>query len=651
MNQYFERRFVIQTIIIISFIILLGKLFFIQIIDRTYFLASENNVLRKVIIYPARGVVLDRHGKILVENIPVYDLEVIPREVKAFDTLNLCKLLGVDKAEFEQRFNEAKEDSPRKPFIIEKQLSVETYARLQERLFSYKGFYVENRTVRSYPRAIAAQLLGYVGEVDDKIIKKKNGFYRQGDYIGLSGIEGSYENILRGQRGVRNVLYDVHNIEKGSYENGKYDTLAVSGEKLISTINGDLQEYGERLMKNKLGSIVVIEPQTGEILALVSSPTYDPNLLVGRERGKNFSKLYTDPYIPLYMRPLQAYYPPGSTFKPVQALIGQQEGLIEPKTVFPGGVGYYAGNHLVKNFHPLPSLDLRGAIEYSSNSYFCHVFHEIIEKGVNLGIAGNFSQWRNYVSRFGFGSPLGIDLPNEKRGRVPTPSLYDKVQGKGHWNSNTIISLAIGQGELDVTPLQMANEMAAIANKGFFYIPHLIKGIGNKNMVEAKYLEKHPVGIDTSYFNVVMDGMQLVVEKGTARAAYLPGLDICAKTGTAENPHGEDHSVFVAFAPRNNPKVAISVIVENAGQGAHWAAPIASLMIEKYLRGTISRPAYEKNIMNASILPPVDSHGKALISPLRKPKADSSRKKDSSENSKLITKKNKVHSGLILSKN
>jgi len=652
MNNYFERRFVIQTIIIIALLILLSRLFYIQIIDKSYFLASENNVLRKIIVYPARGVVLDRNGKILVENIPVYDLVVTPRDVKEFDTTGLCKLLGVDKMEFERRFDQAKDDSPRKPFIIEKQLSVETYARLQERLFAYKGFYIENRTVRSYPKAIAAQLLGYVGEVDDKIIKKKNGFYRQGDYIGLSGIEGSYENILRGQRGVKNVLYDVHNVEKGSYENGKYDTLAVSGEKLISTINADLQEYGEKLMKNKLGSIVVIEPQTGEILALVSSPTYDPNLLVGRERGHNFSKLYTDPYIPLYMRPLQAYYPPGSAFKPVQALIGQEEKLIEPSTVFPGGVGYYAGNHLVKNFHPLPSLDLKGAIEYSSNSYFCHVFHDIIEKGMNQGVTGNFNIWRNFVTKFGFGSPLGIDLPNEKRGRIPTPALYDKVHGKGHWNSNTIISLAIGQGELDVTPLQMANEMAAIANKGYYYIPHLIKGIGKKNAVESKFLEKHLIGIDSSYYNVVMDGMQLVVEKGTARAAYLPGLDICAKTGTAENPHGEDHSVFVAFAPRNNPKIAISVIVENAGQGAHWAAPIASLIIEKYLKGKISRPAYEKRMMDAVILPPNDSHGKAIhISPEKLKSQDSIRKVDSSKSRTRIARKKIIHSENLLSKN
>jgi len=618
MNNFFERRFVIQTIFVVVLLCLLLRLFYIQIIDRTYFLASENNVLRKMIVYPARGVVLDRKGKILVENVPVYDLLVSPREVKPFDTAGLCSLLGVDKMEFERRFDEAKDDSPRKPFIIEKQLSTETYSRLQERLFAYKGFYVENRTVRSYPKPIAAQLLGYVGEVDDKIIKKQNGFYRQGDYIGLSGIEGSYESILRGQRGVRNVLYDVHNVEKGSYENGKYDTLAVSGMKLISTIDADLQAYGEKLMHNKLGSIVVIEPQTGEILALVSSPTYDPNLLVGRDRGKNFSKLYLDPYIPLYMRPLQAYYPPGSTFKPVQALIGEEEKLIEPSTVFPGGIGYYAGNHLVKNFHPIPPLDLKGAIEYSSNSYFCHVFHDIIEKGLNLGVSGNFNEWRRYVGLFGFGSPLGIDLPNEKRGRVPTPALYDKVHGKGHWNSNTIISLAIGQGELDVTPLQMANEMAAIANKGFYYTPHLIKGVGNKNFVKESFLVKHSVGIDPAYFDIVMDGMQLVVERGTARAAFLPGLNICAKTGTAENPHGEDHSVFVAFAPRENPKIAISVIVENGGQGAHWAAPIASLMIEKYLRDSISRPAYEKRMMEGSVLPPVDSKGKPIPIPGKK---------------------------------
>ena len=621
MNNFFERRFIIQTIFIVAMVVLLIRLFYIQIIDKTYFLESENNVLRKIIVYPARGVVQDRKGKILVKNIPVYDLVVTPKEVKAFDTLALCKLLGVDKVEFEQRFEDAKDESPRKPFIIEKQLSDSVYASLQERLFAYKGFYVENRTVRYYPKAIAAQVLGYVGEVDDKMIKKQNGFYRQGDYIGLSGIEGSYESILRGQRGVRTVLYDVHNIEKGSYEDGKYDTLAVSGERLISSIDADLQEYGEKLMKNKLGSIVCIEPKTGEILALISSPTYDPNLLVGRERGHNFSKLYLDPYIPLYMRPLQAYYPPGSAIKPVQALIGQEEGLLQPSTVFPGGIGYYAGNHLVKNFHPLPSLDLKGAIEFSSNSYFCHVFHDIIETGPKGGVTANFLEWKRYINQFGFGNVLGVDLPNEKRGRVPSPSTYDKIHGKGHWNSNTIISLAIGQGELDVTPLQMANEMATIANKGYYYIPHLIKAIGKKEFVRPEFTIKHRVDINPNFYDIVMDGMQLVVERGTARAAFIPGINICAKTGTAENPHGEDHSVFVAFAPRENPRIAISVIVENGGQGAHWAAPIASLMIEKYLRDSITRPAYEKRMMEGSVLPPILN--KASISPAKTKKADS----------------------------
>jgi penicillin-binding protein 2 len=614
MNNFFERRFVIQIIFIIAMVSLITRLFYIQIIDKTYFMESENNVLRKLIIYPSRGIILDRKGKILVENIPVYDLLVIPKEVKDFDTTTLCNLLGVDKTDFIERFQNAKENSPRKPFIIEKQLSSETYAHLQERLYAYKGFFVQNRTVRFYPEAIAAQLLGYVGEVDDKIIKKQNGFYKQGDYIGLSGLEGSYEKILRGQRGVRNVLFDVHNVEKGSYENGKYDTVAVSGEKLMSTINADLQTYGEKLMHNKLGSIVCIEPGTGEILALISSPTYNPNLLVGRERGHNFSKLYVDPYIPLYMRPLQAYYPPGSTIKPVQALIGQEEKLIFPSTIFPGGVGYYAGNHLVKNFHPIPALDLKNAIRESSNSYFCHVFHDIIEKGPSGGITNNFLAWRNYMNGFGFGNPLGIDLPNEKRGRVPTLNTYDKVHGKGHWNSNTIISLAIGQGELDVTPLQMANEMSTIANKGFYYIPHLIKAIGKKEIIKPIYTEKHNAGIDSGYFNIVMEGMQMVVEQGTGRAAEVQGIHICAKTGTAQNPHGEDHSVFVAFAPRENPKIAISVIVENGGQGAHWAAPIAGLMIEKYLRDSISkgRKPYEKRMLEGSVLPPVDHLGRPI---------------------------------------
>ena len=603
MNTFFERRFIIQGIIFCIAIILLTRIFYIQMIDKSYFIASENNVIRKLIVYPARGAVADRTGKILVQNTPVYDLMAIPREVKAFDTAQLCALINTPKADFIKSYRDGRKKSPYKAFIVEKQLSVETYARLQEILYQFKGFYVQNRTVRNYPRPIAAQLLGYVGEVNDRIIDHSNGFYRQGDYIGMSGIEGSYENILRGQRGVRMVLYDVHNTEKGSYEGGRYDTLAVGGDKMISSISADLQEYGEKLMKNKLGSIVVIEPKTGEILALISSPSYDPNLLVGRDRGKNFSKLYTDPYLPLYMRPLQAYYPPGSAIKPVQALIGQQEGLIQPSTVFPGGIGYYAGRHLVKNFHKLPALDMRGALQWSSNSYFCSVFNKVITDGPYHNVPQNFTLWRNFMTKFGFGNLLGIDVPNEKHGRLPNLALYDKMHGKGHWNANSIISLAIGQGELDVTPLQMANEMAAIANKGFYFTPHSIISIGKNKFIRPEFKVMHSLGIDTSYFNAVHDGMQLVVEEGTAIRSRIPGIHICAKTGTAQNPHGEDHSVFVAFAPRENPKIAISVIVENAGQGAYWAGPIASLMIEKYLRDSISRPEMEKTIMDAVILP------------------------------------------------
>ena len=603
MNTFFERRFIIQGIIFCIAIVLLSRIFYIQIIDHSYFIASENNVIRKLIVYPARGSVMDRNGKILVQNTPVYDLMAIPKEVRAFDTTQLCALIGTAKEDFIKSYHDGRKKSPYKAFIVEKQLSVQTYARLQEILYQFKGFYVQNRTVRSYPQPIAAQLLGYVGEVNDKIIDRSNGFYRQGDYIGMSGIEGSYENILRGRRGVRMVLYDVHNTEKGSYEGGRYDTLAQAGDKMISSINSDLQAYGEKLMKNKLGSIVVIEPKTGQILALISSPSYDPNLLVGRDRGRNFSKLYTDPYLPLYMRPLQAYYPPGSAIKPVQALIGQQEGLIQPNTVFAGGAGYWAGRHLVKNFHSLPALDMRGALQFSSNSYFCSVFNKVITDGPYHNVPQNFTLWRNFMTKFGFGNLLGIDVPNEKHGRLPSIALYDKMHGKGHWNANSIISLAIGQGELDVTPLQMANEMAAIANKGYFYTPHSIISIGSRKFIRPEFLLRHELGIDTAYFNAVHDGMQLVVEEGTAVRSRIPGIHICAKTGTAQNPHGEDHSVFVAFAPRENPQIAISVIVENAGQGAYWAGPIASLMIEKYLRDSTSRPEMEKNIMDAVILP------------------------------------------------
>ncbi|HEY0667209.1 MAG TPA: penicillin-binding protein 2 [Sphingobacteriaceae bacterium] len=604
MNSFFARKFVIQAIFIAVALLLLIRLFYIQVLNDKYYLSAENNVLRKVIVYPARGIILDRNNKILVQNEPVYDLMVIPREVKPFDTLELCRLLDLEKEAFDKKFKKAKNYSPYRASIFEKQLSATTYARLQEKLYDFSGFFVQNRTVRHYPDSIAGQFLGYIGEVNDKIIEQSGGFYRPGDYIGISGVEKAYEELLRGQRGVQNVMVDAFNRPKGHFADGAYDTIAVSGERLISSLDIRIQKLGEQLMKNKVGSIVAIEPSTGEILAFVSSPSYDPNLLVGRERGNNVAKLYQDPYKPFLIRPIQARYSPGSSFKPIDGLIALQQGLIDPKTTFYCPGGYRAGNHWVRCEHVDGTTDLAKAIKMSCNTYFCYIFDKLITVNGPRNIRPAFNAWRDQVMKFGLGSPLNIDLPAESRGLVPTDEHYDKVFGKNRWRSSSIISLAIGQGELLTTPLQMANMECIIANRGFYYTPHLIKAIGNKKIVKPEFTVKHDVGIDPRHFEPVIDGMQQVVESGTAYYARIPNITLVGKTGTVQNPHGKNHSVFVAFAPRVNPKIAIAVVVENAGYGSSWAAPIASFIVEKYLTDSISKPKAEVDfIINSNLLP------------------------------------------------
>lgn len=605
MNIFPERKFIIQGLIIIVAAILLSRLFYIQVVDDSYFLSANNNVLRKLNIYPARGIIYDRNGKILVQNEPVYDLMVIPRQTKLLDTLEFCRLIGISKEDFITKMEKARKYSPFKASIFEKQLSARLYAGFQERLFEFPGFYVQNRTVRKYPDSTAAHVLGYIGEVDENIIAKTNNYYQLGDYIGISGIEKSYEDILRGQRGTKVIMVDVLNREQGSYENGSYDTVAIAGEKLISSLDYRIQKLGEQLMRNKKGSIVAIEPSTGEILCFISSPGYDPNLLVGRERGNNYVKLLRDETKPLFVRPIMAQYPPGSIFKAVESLIAQQENLIFPETRFPCGGGYSIGSRFVKCMHVHPPLDLREAIAQSCNAYFCWTFKKLIDQGNYGNVEKNFLKWREYVNNFGIGKKTGIDLPNELSGLLPTVKFYDKYYGSGRWKSSTIISLSLGQGELGVTPLQMANIMAIIANKGWYYNPHLIKSIGDKAYVKKEFTTKNYVGVDSSYFEVVIDGMQQVVERGTAVYAKINDITICGKTGTAQNPHGKDHSVFVAFAPRENPKIAIAVVVENAGFGSTWAAPMASILIEKYLKDTVSRPAYYiDRLLNADLINP-----------------------------------------------
>ncbi|REJ85303.1 MAG: penicillin-binding protein 2 [Bacteroidetes bacterium] len=604
MNVSSDRKTVIFFIFLSVGIIYLMRLFYLQVIDTSYTISAQNNVIRLVTDYPSRGLIYDRKGKLLVYNEPVYDLMIIPRQAKNIDTLELCRLIGISKEDYIEKYRKARAYSAVKPSLFEKQLSVTTYATLQEKMYKFPGFYTEARTLRKYPVPMAAHLFGYIGEVDTSVTRK-DPYYKDGDYIGKSGIEQSYEKYLRGKRGVRMVMVDVFNREKGSYMSGKYDTASVAGEDLTLSIDGDLQYYGEELLRNKVGSVVAIEPSTGEILCMVSSPSYDPNLLVGRERTKNYLALLKNPYKPLFNRAQMALYPPGSTFKLVMALIGQQNQLLSRETRYPCIGGYPPGGGKPK-CHPHPSmLDLKASIAHSCNSYYTYIFRNVIDDKKYRNTEQAFIAWREAIAKFGIGVRLEADLPNVLRGSVPTVAYYDKYFGKNQWRSSTILSLGIGQGELGITPLQNANILAGIANRGWYITPHVVKAIGDEHYLPDQFKVKHDMGVDRKYYDVVVEGMLSVVESGTAARTRIKGIDVCGKTGTAQNPHGKDHSAYVAFAPMNNPKIAIAVMVENSGFGSQWAAPIASLMIEKYLTDSISRHDMDKRMKEGVILPEI----------------------------------------------
>jgi penicillin-binding protein 2 len=601
-DAYKKRKIVIITMILFASFVLLTRLFIIQVATSTYRVSAENNVLRYVTQYPARGLIYDRNGKMMVYNQAAYDLMVIPAQTsKDIDTLKFCELLGITTEYFRERMKEAINYSSRAPSEFLKQISNETYAKFQEVLFMYPGFYVQPRTLRKYTKPVAAHVLGYVSEVDESTIKK-NPYYKAGDYIGKLGIEESYEKYLRGKRGVKIYLVDVFSRIKGSYAGGRMDTLAVQGSDITSTIDLGLQEYGEKLMQNKKGSIVAIEPQTGEVLSLVSSPAYDPGLLVGRIRSDNYVKLLGDTLKkPLFNRALMARYPPGSTFKPVNGLIALQEKVIRPSTEFACNNGYL---FVACHSHRSP-LNLEDAIMISCNAYFCQAYRRVLENPQYSSVSKAYDKWRSYLDEFGFGRVLGTDFVNELPGFIPTTDYYDNYYGKNRWKALNIISMAIGQGEILVTPLQMANMAAAIANRGYYYVPHIVKAIGERGAIDSKFTTKHLINIDSTYFEDVINGMDGAVngnDENTAGSAALRDITVCGKTGTAQNPHGKDHSVFIAFAPRNNPRIAIMVVVENAGFGATYAAPIASLMIEKYLKGTVSNKYREQSIMNLNLI-------------------------------------------------
>jgi penicillin-binding protein 2 len=598
-DLFINRKYVIMALIVLASLGLIIRLFIIQVVEDSYRSSADNNVLRYVTQYPARGLIYDRNGKLMVFNQAAYDLMVVPAQTSKIDTSEFCTILEITKESFRERMKSAVNYSHRAPSLFLKQISAETYARLQEKMFMYPGFYVQSRTLRKYSRPEAAHILGYVSEVDENIIGKES-YYKSGDYIGKSGIEESYENDLRGIKGVKIFLVDVYGRLKGSYREKRMDTLAIPGRDIISSIDADLQEYGELLMRNKSGSIVAIEPETGEVLTLVSSPNYDPELLVGRIRSENFALLNADTLKPLFNRALMAKYPPGSTFKPINGLIGLQEKVITPETLFSCANGYL----FVKCHSHSSPLNLEGGIMNSCNAYFCNVFRRVLENPQYPSVSVAFERWRKYLSEFGFGATLGTDFVNELSGNIPTLSYYDRYYGINKLKALNIISLAIGQGEIGTTPLQMANMTAAIANRGYYYTPHIVKAVGLPGNINQHFTSKHIINIDSINFEEVIKGMEAAVNGGagaTATIAALSGIIVCGKTGTAQN-QGKDHSVFIAFAPRDHPKIAIAVYVENAGFGATTAAPVASLLIEKYLRKTITNKGLEQYILGLNLM-------------------------------------------------
>lgn len=601
-----NRKYVIGGFICLIVIIYVIRLFNLQVTNDKYKESAESNAFLRRVIYPSRGLIYDRNGELMVFNKPAYDVMLIPKDVGDFDTLALCDALGITREQLVEKWKDMK--NPRKnpgysaytPQKLLSHLSIEDYGKLQEKLYLFPGFFIQKRTVRNYAYTCAANILGNIREVSANDMERDR-YYRRGDYTGDLGVEKSYEIALRGHKGVEILMKDAFGRIKGKFENGIHDVSPVSGRNLTLSIDASLQEYGEQLMQNKIGAIVAIEPSTGEILALVSSPNYDPSLLVGKDRGKNYAALVKDPYKPLYDRALQGAYPPGSTFKPTQGLIFLQEGIINLNTRYPCHRGYVNGLRVGCHGHGSP-IALLPALQTSCNAYFCWGFKNFIDrKGTKP--QEQFEKWKNYMVQMGYGYKLGVDLPSESRGFIPNPEYYSKSFRGRNWTANSIISVSIGQGEVLATPLQIANLCATIANRGYYRIPHIVKAIED-SVIDPKYKEVHRPQIKRKYYEEVAEGMRMAVLGGTCRTANLPDIEVCGKTGTAQNPHGKDHSAFMGFAPYRNPKIAIAVYVENAGFGATFGVPIGTLMMEKYLKGEISaaHKGLEERMLNSNTI-------------------------------------------------
>ncbi|MCL2560755.1 MAG: penicillin-binding protein 2 [Rikenellaceae bacterium] len=598
-----SRASILYILVAVAFMVLAVRLFYIQVVDPQYERSANNNVLRHEVLYPARGEVYDRNGEFLVQNREVYDLMVTPRDVKPFDTLMMCSIIGVTKEQLVTAMDRARRFSTRRASVAFEMLPKEAKLKIEER--GFPGFHTVYRTIRSYPRNVGGNLLGYVGKVRP-IDMERDEFYRATDYIGLSGVERAYERVLRGEKGVRISLVDVHGIVQGSYADGAFDTLPVPGTAITTTIDLRLQLLAEELLAGKVGSVVAIEPATGEILVMASSPTYDPNDMVGREIGRNFVRLRDNPRAPLLNRAVQSHYPPGSTFKMVNALIALEEGVLTPTRRYECHGSYTVGRSNVRCRPHYSPVDLNYAIQTSCNTYFCIVFRNILDNRRYANVKEGFATWAAHVGSFGFGRRLGSDFLDERAGNLPSVAGYDR-EYRGQWNSMTVLTLAIGQDKMEASPLQLANFTAILANRGFYHIPHIVRRIHDRDSIDARFYERHYPTIDPRHYEPVIEGMWRMVNEsgGTAYSYRLPGLDMCGKTGTAENPRGKDHSTFVCFAPRHSPQIAVSVYIEHGGFGSALAMPIASLLVEQYLTGKVEREWMVDMVKNTPIPYPV----------------------------------------------
>lgn len=614
-----SRSRVIQLIFIAVFILIIGQLVNLQLFNDKYTELAMNNAVYKKIVYPSRGIIFDRNGKAILDNVAMFDLTVTPFQVKNLDTTTLCNILRIDTAEFHKRMiTSLIKNGKYRPSVFEGLVSPQMQAQLEENMYRFPGFDLSERPIRSYPFKAAAHILGYVGEVDSAIIKQSNYFYQMGDYAGRAGLEKTYEPVLMGQRGIKYLIKDNKNRIQGSYENGMFDTSAIAGRNLYTSIDVKVQQLAEKLLSNKIGSAVAINPKTGGIIAMASAPGYDPNLLTGAERRKNFSRMFLDTAKPMYNRAIKGQYPPGSTYKPLGGLIALDEGLITPSFGYPCGGAYFGCSRPVRCTHAGGghARDLRVALANSCNSYFTHIFRMALDNKAFPNPQAGYIKWKEYNNAFGLGVRVGVDLPSEDKGNIPDTSKYNRdFGGFARWNSCGLQTLGIGQDRMTATPLQMANAMCIIANKGKYYLPHFVDSIQNETDADTAFMSKYrklhtPLHIPDTSFKEVIDGMHDVTVYGTAHFLKVPGWEYCAKTGTAQNPHGENHSWFVAFAPKDDPKIAVAVVVENAGYGSTWGGPIAAFMMEQYLNDSITTERMKdvERISKADLIPRAIKH-------------------------------------------